>query len=299
MSTPMMMTNCPSEETLAAFIDGLLDPESRRRVVEHITACADCYSIVSAAWDLQAAEPVAAPVVEGRFGSRKSWGSVAAALAAAAMVSFVFLYTPIRDLLFPPSGIEKLVAASEAVQSRPSEGRLVGGFPYRAHSVKRGKIEDENLTLLLAARNAEEAVEKNPTEENRRALAIAYLMNKRARDAVELLETLLRQKTGKRDLAEAIHASTDAPLLTDLAAAWLARGNTLPESDDAGLAMKAAERAWTLDETPEAAWNAAVAAERLDRVQDAIGRWERYLTLDSSSPWADDARNRLSRLRDG
>lgn len=300
MSTPMTMTNCPSEETLAAFIDGRLDPESRRRVVEHMSSCADCYSVISAAWDLQAADPAAlpapAPVVRGRFDSRTVWAPAAAALAAAAMVSFVFLYAPLHDRLFPPkTGIEALVEASEGLRYRPTDGRIVGGFPYRKHSVNRGDKdkEDENLTLLIAASTAEEAAEKNPTEENRRALAIAYLMNKRAGDAVERLETLLRQKTGKRDLAEAITTTTDTALLIDLAAAWLARGAT----KDANLAMSAAERAWTLGKTPEAAWNRAVAAQRLDSTQEAIDRWEQYLVLDPSSPWAAEARNRLSDLR--
>ena len=56
----MHMTNCPSEETLAAFIDGRLDIEARQRVVEHVTTCEDCYAIVSFAWDFQAEEPAEA-----------------------------------------------------------------------------------------------------------------------------------------------------------------------------------------------------------------------------------------------
>lgn len=299
MSTPMTMTNCPSEETLAAFIDGRLDPESRRSVVEHMTTCPDCYAIVSAGWDLQAAEVVAAepaPVVRGRFGRPAFY----AAALAAAVASFVFLYPPLHDLAFPPkAGIEVLVEASEKLPNRAVEGRVVGGFPYRKHPVPRGKQEeeDENFTLLVAAGNVEAAAAKNPTEENRHVLAIARLMIKHSRDAVELLEALLREKTGKTDLSEAIAATTDAGLLTDLSAAWLARGDTTPQSNDASLAMEAAKRAWTLGKTPEAAWNLAVAAQRLGHDQEAIGRWEQYLVLDPSSSWATEARNRINDLR--
>src|ERR1700719_3559751 len=37
----------PSDETLAAFLDGRLDPETRRRVIEHMTTCDECYSVVA------------------------------------------------------------------------------------------------------------------------------------------------------------------------------------------------------------------------------------------------------------
>ena len=45
----MEHTGFPSDETLAAFLDGRLDPETRRRVIEHMTTCDECYSVVAAA----------------------------------------------------------------------------------------------------------------------------------------------------------------------------------------------------------------------------------------------------------
>jgi hypothetical protein len=33
---------CPSEETNAAFLDGRLDEEARRQVVEHLADCGEC-----------------------------------------------------------------------------------------------------------------------------------------------------------------------------------------------------------------------------------------------------------------
>ena len=59
MSTPIPMSNCPSEETLAAFIDGRLDSRARRHVIAHIAICPDCHAIVTASWDYVAtAEPM-------------------------------------------------------------------------------------------------------------------------------------------------------------------------------------------------------------------------------------------------
>ncbi len=48
MTAPETMS-CPSEETLAEFIDGRLDPEARRSVVEHLAVCGECRDIVMAA----------------------------------------------------------------------------------------------------------------------------------------------------------------------------------------------------------------------------------------------------------
>ena len=36
---------CPGSETLAAFIEGSLDPESHRVVVQHLSNCLHCYSV--------------------------------------------------------------------------------------------------------------------------------------------------------------------------------------------------------------------------------------------------------------
>src|SRR5260221_5655479 len=43
----MEHTGFPSDETLAAFLDGNLDPDTRRRVIEHMTTCEECYSVVA------------------------------------------------------------------------------------------------------------------------------------------------------------------------------------------------------------------------------------------------------------
>jgi len=34
---------CPDDEELAAFLDGILPPAERARVVRHLAGCEDCY----------------------------------------------------------------------------------------------------------------------------------------------------------------------------------------------------------------------------------------------------------------
>ena len=38
----------PTDETLAAYIDGRLDEETRKRVVEHMAECPECFEVVMA-----------------------------------------------------------------------------------------------------------------------------------------------------------------------------------------------------------------------------------------------------------
>jgi anti-sigma factor RsiW len=43
----MPQPECPSEETLAAFVDGGLTAEERRSVEEHLEDCAKCRTLVA------------------------------------------------------------------------------------------------------------------------------------------------------------------------------------------------------------------------------------------------------------
>jgi|GEM_PF-2032752 len=304
MSTPMTMTNCPSEETLAAFIDGRLDPEPRRRVVEHMSSCADCYDVVSMAWDLQATDPAlaaAAPVVRGRFGSRTVWASAAAALAAAAVVSFVFLYAPLHDRLFPPkTGIEALVAASEGLQYRPTRARMSGAFPYRpVKPVQRGGGREDSVALLAIAAQAEKAWREQPTADNARAFAMANLALGKWQEAVTLLEEGIRRKSGKNELHAAIDSADDAGMLSDLAAAYYARAEHTQNAGDYVRALDASLKAAEHGSSPEIVWNTAVALEVVGSTEDAAEAWKNYLTMDPASPWSVEARARLARLQSG
>src|ERR1043166_4235240 len=78
--TAMEHTGFPSDETLAAFIDGRLDPETRGKVIAHMTTCSECYSVFVNATEMTAA---AAPPELSRRSSRTGWLAVAVAATAA------------------------------------------------------------------------------------------------------------------------------------------------------------------------------------------------------------------------
>ena len=63
------------------------------------------------------------------------------------------------------------------------------------------------------------------------------------------------------------------------------------------VAQAAAERAIRLDPSlPEAHFNRALALDAQDQIESAAGAWTAFLQLDSTSPWAREARERLDLL---
>lgn len=301
MSTPMHMTNCPSEEQLAAFIDGRLEAEANQRVVEHITTCGDCYDIVSTAWDFQAAERKESgrgggQVVTGRFGFHAVW---AAAAAVAASVVIVFL-PPVHDRLFPPSPMTRLISASERLDARPVEGRLSGGFPYKKpFSPKRGDVPPDiaHQLLDLAAKNAELTAQQHPSAQTLAAAGTSDLLTRRFSDAIQRYSDALVKETETTAVDRAIQLSKNADLLNDLAVAYSERGSQETTPADHRSALNAIGRAAQLkNKDLVILWNRAFILERAGLSQQALKEWQRYLELDSSSPWADEARTHENKL---
>src|SRR5688572_33364873 len=105
------MTNCPSDETLAAFIDGRLEVSAHDEVVAHLSSCSECRDVVNSAHELPAE---ASP--------RRSW-IPAAALAAAAAVAAVIFLGPIADRFRMSRSMAALTAATANLPERPIQAR--------------------------------------------------------------------------------------------------------------------------------------------------------------------------------
>ncbi|HYS53219.1 MAG TPA: CHAT domain-containing protein [Thermoanaerobaculia bacterium] len=281
----MAHTDFPTDEILAAFIDGRADPQTRKRVMEHIVGCDDCYATFEAATEMKNS---AGRIV--RFPKKRvALIGFAAAVAAALMV---VLAPAIRERLRPHSGLAALAAAAPA--HRTIEGRLTG-FPYRPIApVMRGAKEanpttnPENAELLSIAGRIQEEANRNPTPENLHVLGVWHLLLGNLEIAVTNLEDALRKEMSEQKISAAINRSNDLALLNDLSVALAQRGD--PTRNDFLLAEEAAERAWQLSQNPETAWNRAIALKREGLSKRAIDAWKDYLRLDSTSKWADEAR---------
>jgi len=268
----------PSDETLAAFIDGRADADTRGRVLEHLTTCGECYSVFVGATEM----PAAADLSNVRPFRRVRYAIATAAIAAAAAIGF--FVTPVGQQLVHPDGLAAL--ASATMTSRPYQGRI-SGFPYREPGqAMRGPESNPtqnpaNYKLLEVSAKVQERAIKSPTVENLHALGVSQLLLGDSSNAVQTLGDALSKSGG-------LDASTDVTLISDYSAALSTRAQQMRSADSAALAARAAERAWSLRHTPETAWNRAVAL-------DTPVAWRDYLALDQTSDWAREARQHLAR----
>lgn len=290
----MEHTGFPSDETLAAFIDGRLDPETRGQVIAHMATCPECYSVFMSATEM--AEVTAAPNGSHRS-SQKAWLAVAITAVAAAF-AIVFLVTPVRDFLLPhrDSGLEAL--ANAAPEQRTIAGRI-SGFRYQpmVHRSRGERVDPmsdpANAGLLTAAASVQRSLNERRSPANLHAAGVANLLLGHTDAAVDTLHEALLAETGRHRVAEAIDDSNDARLLNDLSAALSNRTAVHPKTDDE--ALRSADKAWRIGRTPEAAWNRAIATETINGAGSDATRaaWRDYLAIDPASPWAAEARKRL------
>jgi tetratricopeptide (TPR) repeat protein len=288
-------SSCPDGEALASYIDGRVTTAERADIEAHLASCEDCYFVFS--------ETVQEQEVRGGDAGKKStvtpWLSrwypqlVAGLAAAAAIIVAVEVFGP------PPRtqpGTTVRVALNEldavAGPYRKFEPRLTLTFTHRelepalrsaepSGDVSLAQREASQRALREAAQRVEAAARARGTGvEGQRALAAMYFALGRAQPAADVLETE--------------EQSNDAGVLSDVAAAYLAR----QAEGDVQHALDLLERAVTLDPKRAEAWFnlglAARAARQTARAQEA---WKQYLVLDPSSEWANEARWHLEKLQ--
>jgi tetratricopeptide (TPR) repeat protein len=264
---------CPSLETIGAFVDGRFKDREREVVAEHLASCEACYFVFTESARLRVereGQPKRRPVF---------WPVVASGLAAAATIVFAV------NLYFSGSraenaALDELVAAVGT--SRTFAARLTGGFSYAPVRVVRSG-QGDGPTLSPDARIVIARIEKDfAADPGSRVHGVAALVGGDADRAVQTLEQATRERT------------TDARLLSDLAAAYLVRAERTDNPEDNSRALAAANRALEIDRLlPEALFNRALALERLQMNADARKAWEAFVTIDDRSGWGDEARARL------
>ena len=266
---------CPSLETVGAFVDGRLMDRERETIADHLASCETCYFVFSeAARTRVVTEKPQAEVVP--FTPRRMTWRIAAGLAAAAtIVLAVNVFGP-----FGANGDERALTQLVAAvgTERTFESRLTGGFAY---APVRGTVRGSNdITLSPDVRIAIAEIEKQYA--SKPVAATAAIVSGDTSHAIEILE------------ANSQTHPKDANILSDLAAAYLARASRTASTDDATRALAAANRALEVDRLmPEALFNRALALQMSGKTGDARIAWQAYLTIDDHSGWADEARTHL------
>ncbi len=311
MTTPMLMTQHLTDETLAAYVDDRLDSATRQPVTEHLVTCGECREIVLMASAYQVDRESAK--VSRRYLGLRDWVAGIGAVAVAAMIVIAAQPNPMvlraffdkllkapeyawnqtaRVLLRVPD-VDDVVAASGNVRERPSDGRLAGGFAYSAKpSTMRGSEKElgdlGNKAKLLELRMKLEETKRDPHALGLVRLLTAENGKRDVSDAVDALEIAYHQASGKERDAVAI----------DLAAALItyARWSGHDKNNHARALELSNDVLKRRPQSPEALWNRAVAIASLNRDDEALRAFDDYLKVDSTSNWADEARERKATI---
>jgi len=281
---------CPEPEVLAAYVDRGLSLSERARVDVHLASCPQCIAQVAGVArtveELSVLRPDVAVTAEATpLITRRS---VAGALAAAAAVVAV-LATPalVRPWLERDSGLVNLV--DSVGEQRSVLGRLTGGFPHAPLGAPSAGGQDGRAAgtdrVQLTAGRIRESFGERKTPSQLHAFGVSQLLAGQYDDAAQSL------------LAASREQPANAQYLSDVAAVQIERARLGLRPDDLPRALAAADRARRLDPSLKEAWfNRALAASALSLTAEAKGAWTEYLKHDSTSPWADEARNRLNEL---
>lgn len=263
MTAPMLMTDCLTEETLAAYVDDRLDAATRLKVTEHLASCGDCRELVMMTTDFQAETKV----VPGSFGWVAAAGLAAAAVLAIVMLRPAFVYGP---------DVKAVMAAYAGVERRPSAGRGAREIEHKeVVATLRGETDDSpgHLELFTIAVDT-----KDP---HIRGLALLLNATKREDYDGAIVELEAAHKNAEDDERNAISI--------DLANALIGRARWTGDVDFKR-ALLLSDEVWKRKELPSAAWNRAIALGSLGRKAEAISAWNDYLNLDGNSEWAKEAR---------
>lgn len=273
----MVKAVCLDAETIAAFAEGRLPASGRAQVVEHLASCEDCAATF--AGTLEYVRTL------GLGASSRSWNT--GLRLAAALLLPVLLGVPAYLYLRSIGGTSSL--APVVAELRPFDARMTGRFPWKPLApVERSgsAARSESHALLAAAAEIEERARTSPSLENRHELGRAHLLLGELDEAIAVLRSLVQEAPSK------------AGPLNDLGAALLARGEAKDRPDDLTEASSVIDRALAADPgLREALFNKAVALEKLHLDEQAEKAWLAYLAGAESSPWSDEARARLEKLR--
>lgn len=164
---------------------------------------------------------------------------------------------------------------------RVTEGRWGGPFKYASY------YSSPKYTDSSKIRRAIRKACQSHSQENLASCAVVMLVAGRPGEAVRLLEEA-RVKAGKHPL-----------LLSNLSAAYVEQFKAEGSSDLRILiqALISVDDALKIKgELVEARFNRALILEKIGLLSPAKEEWRYYLSLDSKSPWAMEARLRLNRL---
>lgn len=283
MQDPQKTPHCVSTGTIALLALGY---EDEPQDMIHISQCERCSALLRDAIEDLNREPSpeelalaeSIPVPKRATGPKTvpRWPlAIAAALFVLVSASAYRLLTPTQ---------QTLTAQLSTVYSthRTMDLRFEGGYaPVRLQRSDSHKSPYAPLALAIA-----EELEKKPHDPSLlRDKGRLALFEGRYDEAISILESI---------------KNADASVQTDLAAAYFQRGlqhDSREDREKAFASYQAFVRSHPADAV--AAFNLAVTAAETRPAQEASALFEKYLAMESSVQWKQEAEQRLARLREG
>jgi len=297
----------PAAEDLGRFVEGTLDDAARAAVLAHIADCDECRIVVVDTSEF----------VEPETASHwHRWVGIAAAavllVGMGTLTNREYRQKAIGWLLNQINPLAEVTESYGELKSRPIEARL-SGFPHIARRTMRGAGENDDnaaLQLQVAAYNVLERRGDDPRMQHAKGVArllaaqtkLAEIKTDAATDKEkDLVEAERRDVVVEQNAAvallqsAAIRVPDNANYQSDLAAALIATR----DREKLKRAVDACDRALQIDHrSSEALFNRAVALQALPDPKKAIAAFKLYLTVDSSSPWSDEARTNIDVLQE-
>jgi tetratricopeptide (TPR) repeat protein len=261
--------DCIPTLEIGKLVAGLTNETEANEMLNHISSCSTC------AWVLQQAtavlgddEPSEPPVVVWR---RFPW-LVAACLAL--VISGGWLFWSKYQSTQPTVLIAKAYG-----ELRPFEFRITGGDhrPYQAErAIRNSSANLARLEVLLADKLID------PPQEPYVRGVISLLSGDLDR-SIAHLETAARQ--GPADYAA----------MVDLGVAYGVRAEVIAKKTDYAAALEWFTRAEHANPSlAQVYFNRALVFEKLSLLDDARRDWEKFVALEKSGPWVEEARKHLS-----
>lgn len=191
--------------------------------------------------------------------------------------------------LHPGDGGDGVMRDADALPYRVVEARLADGFRHRPFRRIENIAQRDLRALRATAARLSERWQALRDRRAGRKSAQAQMLAGNSEAAAALLTEVLEQDAGRTDQLSAIHSSENVALLTDFSAAMLQRS---ANTQALVLAFEAADRASHLTGTAQAAWNRALAAERLGMPEASVRAWHDAAALETSGDWKRDATQR-------
>lgn len=290
------------EELIDDYLDGTLTDHDKQNFERYFMAAPERFQKLESARALR--RRLAARKTHNaqpQISRPKSWAwlfrpfpALTSLKAAAAMLLVMGAGFAGWRIFFYQSDAEKNLAVLKQAYGaqRTVEARIV---EFEHVPLTRGK-SDRDSAATLARDRAErlllDAVAENKNAANLHALGKFYLAERSFDKALPLFEEAAKL------------APNDAKLFSDFGAAMLEAGKKASNENDGAKSLEALakslsylEKAVSLDpRLPEPRFNRALCLEAMFLPAQARAAWNDYLILDSNSPWASEAKQRLQNL---